>query len=206
MTSELTLFSGLVLLSLGNDGVHCDGGFSRGTVTDDQLTLTTTDWDHGVDAHDTRLHWNGNGLTGDDARSKFFDRILSFTFDVALAIDRLAESIHDTTKKALADGNGEETACGADFVASLDASSGAEENATHFGFFKIESQAIDSAWKLDHFVEHDIAQTFDLGGTIADFTDDAHVGLRDGCLEAGDLGFDFLEDVTHRFGRLKTWD
>ena len=38
---------------------------------------------------------------------------------------------------------------------------------------------------------------FDFGRAVADFTHDAHIGLRDGCLEAGDLGFDLLEDVAH---------
>jgi len=40
--------------------------------------------------------------------------------------------------------------------------------APDFGFFQVERQtveraAIRSGWKLDHFVEHHIAQAFDLG-------------------------------------------
>jgi hypothetical protein len=46
---ELTFGSGFILLSLRNDGVDGDGGLTRSAVTDDELTLTTSDRDHGVD-------------------------------------------------------------------------------------------------------------------------------------------------------------
>ncbi len=197
MTSELALFGSLVLLGLGDDGVHRDGGLAGGAVTDDQLTLTTADWDHGVDAHDAGLHRNGHRFTGDDARSEFFDRILRFTFDVALAVDGLTEGVDHAAEEALANRNGEEAAGRFDFVTCFDAFTGAEEHAADFGFFKVEREAEHTAGELDHFVEHDIAQAFNLGGAVTDFTDDAHIGLRDGGLEAGDLGFDLLEDVAH---------
>ena len=43
------------------------------------------------------------------------------------------------------------------------------------------------------------ASVSNFGGTVADFAHDAHVGLGDGGLEAGDLGFDLLQDVAHNW-------
>ncbi len=40
---QLALLGGLVLLGLGNDGVHRDGGLAGGTVTDDELALAAAD-------------------------------------------------------------------------------------------------------------------------------------------------------------------
>ena len=175
MALELALLGGLVLLGLGDDGVHRDGGLAGGAVTDDQFALAATDRDHGVDGHDAGLHGNGHGLTGNDARSQLLNGILGFTLDVAFAVDRLTESIDHAAKEALADGNGKEAAGGLHFVAGLDAFSVAENNATDFGFFEVESQAERAVGELNHFVEHDVAQTFNLGCAVTDLAHDAHV-------------------------------
>lgn len=51
----------LVLSIMGTllveDGVNSNSGFAGLTITNDQLTLTTTNWDEGVDGLETSLHW-----------------------------------------------------------------------------------------------------------------------------------------------------
>jgi hypothetical protein len=89
---------------------------------------------------------------------------------------------------------------------ALIVSPSAKQHAADFGFFEVQSQAVEAAGKLDHFVEHDIAQAFHFGRAVTDLADDAHVGLGDGGLEAGDLGFNLLKDVAHRsfgFGKVE---
>jgi phospholipid/cholesterol/gamma-HCH transport system ATP-binding protein len=46
-------------------------------------------------------------------------------------------------------------------------------------------------------ITHDIAESFDLGDTVANLTDDAHVRFGHGGLEGGDFGFQFLENIAH---------
>jgi hypothetical protein len=53
---QFTLLRRLVLLRLGDDGIYCDGRFTRRTVADDELTLTTTHGDHRINGHDAGLH------------------------------------------------------------------------------------------------------------------------------------------------------
>ena len=62
----LLLILAIVPPLLVEDGVDSDGGLSGLTVTDDQLTLTTTDGNHGVDGLDTSHHGLVNGTTGQD--------------------------------------------------------------------------------------------------------------------------------------------
>lgn len=46
--------------------VQSDGGFTSLTITNDQFTLTTTNWDKGVNSLQTSLHRFVDGLTGND--------------------------------------------------------------------------------------------------------------------------------------------
>ena len=203
---EFALLSGFVLLGLGNDGVHRDGGFAGGAVTDDEFALATANRDHGVDGHDAGLHGDGHGLTGDDAGSEFFDRILGIGDDRAFAVEGFAQGIDDAAEQAFAYRDGKEAAGGADFVAGLDAFSGTEEHAAHFSFFEVQRETEDPAGELDHLVEHHVAEAFDLGDAVADFTDNADIGAGDGGFEAGDLGFEFLEDRAHEWKWVESGD
>ena len=62
----LGLVISLVELSLVQHGVESDGGFSGLTITNDQLTLTTSNGDKGVDGLKTSLHRLVDGLSGND--------------------------------------------------------------------------------------------------------------------------------------------
>ena len=59
----LALVRSVVPSLLVEDGVEGNGGLSGLTITNDQFTLTTTDWHHGVDRLETGLHWLTDGLT-----------------------------------------------------------------------------------------------------------------------------------------------
>ena len=106
MVSEATFSSSFVLLSLGDDGVNSDGGLAGRTVTNDEFTLATTDGNHGVDRHDSCLHWHGNGLSLNDAGSDLFNWILVGGFDLTFAVERTTEVVYDAAEHVLTDRNG----------------------------------------------------------------------------------------------------
>ena len=186
---ELALLGHFVLLGLGNDGVHGDGGLAGGTVADDEFALAAADRNHRVNGHDARLHWLGNGLPGNDAGGDFFNRIPGIGLDFTLAIHGFTEGIDDAAEHLLADGDGKEPAGGLDFVAGLHFFAASEQHDADFGFFKIEGQAEEAVAEIEHFVEHDFGEAFDFGHTIADFTDGADIGFLNGRFESGDLCF-----------------
>ena len=51
--------------------------------------------------------------------------------------------------------------------------------------------------EVEHLVQHHVGQPFDFGDAVADLADDADGLLGRGGLGAGDLGFDFLDQVSH---------
>ena len=84
-----------------------------------------------------------------------------------------------------------------DFVAFFELRVVAEDDGADFGFFEVQREAGDAVAEVEHLVQHHVAEAFDLGDAVADFADDADVLLGRGGLGAGDLRFDFLDQVGH---------
>ena len=64
---QLLLFvSGIVEPFLVDDGVDGNGSFAGLTITDDQLTLTTSNGHQGVNGLESGLHGLMDGFTGND--------------------------------------------------------------------------------------------------------------------------------------------
>jgi hypothetical protein len=122
---------------------------------------------------------------------------LGVSHDGAFAIEGFTKGVHNAAEEAFADRDREEAAGGADFVSGFDVLAGTEEHATDFGFFKVKGEAVNATRELDHLIEHHVAEAFDFGYAVADFTDNADVGAGDGGFETGDLGFEFLKDRAH---------
>ena len=101
----LGLIVTLVPSVLVDHGVKCDGGLASLTIANDQLTLSTSDWYHGVDGLETGLHGLVDGLAGQDTRGLPLGTEFLLCVDWALAVDWVAESVDDTTKELLADWN-----------------------------------------------------------------------------------------------------
>ena len=75
------------------------------TITNDQLTLATTNWHHGVDGLQTGLDRLVDGTTGQDTRSLDLSTAALGGLDWALAIDWVAESVDGTAEETLTDTN-----------------------------------------------------------------------------------------------------
>src|SRR6185437_3278995 len=89
----LLLVAGLPVLALVQDGVDAHRGLAGLAVTDDQLTLATTDRRHRVDGLDAGLQWLRHTLPLHHRRGLNLQRTTGFGVDVALAVNRLAERV-----------------------------------------------------------------------------------------------------------------
>ena len=101
----LGLVVGVVPSLLVQHSIEGDGSLSGLTITDDKLTLTTTNWHHGVDGLETGLDRLVHGAAGQDTWSLDLSTAALSGLDWALAIDWVAESIDDTAEKTLTDTN-----------------------------------------------------------------------------------------------------
>jgi hypothetical protein len=86
-------------------GVESDGSLTSLTVTNDQLTLTTADRNHGVDGLETSLYGLVDGVTGKNTGGLLLGTTLLGGVDGTLAIDGVSEGVNDATKELHADGD-----------------------------------------------------------------------------------------------------
>ena len=88
----------IVDLRLIDNRVDRDGGLARRAVTNDKLTLTTTNGNHRVDRHNTRLHRLVDRFTGNNTRCDLVDRIGFVGVDWTLAVDWITNRVNHTTQ------------------------------------------------------------------------------------------------------------
>ena len=187
----------LVDAGLIDHRVHTDGRLARRTVADDQLALTAANRNHRVNGHDACLQRLADGFALDDAGRDFFHRIECGFLDRSLAIKRTTEGVHHATEKAFADRHGEQLARGLHLGALANAQVITQHDGADLGLFEVQRDADDAVAEVEHLVEHRLGQAFDLGHTVGDFAHGADVLPGDRRFNAGDLGFNFLENRTH---------
>jgi hypothetical protein len=90
---------------LVKNGVKSDGSLTSLTITNDQLTLTTTDGNHGVDGLETSLDRLVDGATRQDTGGLELSTALLLGVDGTFSINGVTESVDDTTQDFRADGN-----------------------------------------------------------------------------------------------------
>src|SRR5262249_54016163 len=104
---------------LANNRIDAQSGFAGGSVANNQLALAAPNRDHGINRHDSRLDGLTDGFAADNARSDFLDRVSHVALDVAFAIDRAAQAIHDSAEEALTHGHLQQLPRGSNFVPFL---------------------------------------------------------------------------------------
>jgi hypothetical protein len=103
---ELGVVVGSVVPSLlVEDGVDGDSGLSGLTISDDQLTLSTSDGNHGVDRLESSQHGFRDGSTGENSGSLDLGTTTLLGVDGTLSIDGVTESVDDTTEHLGSDGD-----------------------------------------------------------------------------------------------------
>lgn len=101
---ELSLHVSRVEVSLlVDDGIDGNGSLSGLSVTDDQLSLATTNGDESVHSLEAGLHRLVHGFSGDDAGSLDLHSLSLAGFDWAETIDGISEGIEDSAQHLLSD-------------------------------------------------------------------------------------------------------
>ena len=162
------------LAFLVDDGVDGEGGFPRLPVADDELTLATTDRDHGIDRLDAGLEWFFHRLAIYDTRRHPLDRVVLFRMDRALAVDRSAQGIDDASDQLLARGNLENRAGALGLVAFLDKGGVAEQHQAHRFFLEVQRQTEHIVRELDELAVHHTLEPVNPGNAVTSGDDGAH--------------------------------
>lgn len=158
--------SGVVPTLLVEHGVKSDGSLTSLTITNDQLTLTTADGNHGVDGLETGLDGLRDGLTGENTGSLELGTGSLGGLDGALAIDGVTESVDDTAEKLHTDGNVDNLTGTLDGLTLLDETVRTEKNDTDLAGLEVHAHALDTGGELDELLSLDVGHTVNTGDTI----------------------------------------
>ena len=123
---------------LVDDGVDRDGGLARLAIADDQLALAAADGHERVHGLEPRLHRLVHGLANDDAGSLDLDALLGHVAEGTLAVDGLAEAVHDAAEHTAADGDVDDGAC-----AGVGEGSSRSASAVGFGVYEKNKRVHD---------------------------------------------------------------
>ena len=89
-----------ILILLIANGIQSDGCLTCLTVADYELSLASSDRSKRVDSSNSREQRCVDGCSFNDRRSGRFDRALLCISDDAFAVDRMAQSIYNSSQKA----------------------------------------------------------------------------------------------------------
>ena len=138
---------------LVDNRVDSDGGLTGLAVANDQLTLASTDRNHGIHSLDTGLERFLHRLTEDDTGSLAFEgHLIEVALDVALAVDGVAEGVDDTSAEAFTHADGGDTSGALAQVTFVERLRITKQYHTDIVLFQVEHDAHDVAF---FFLEHD---------------------------------------------------
>jgi len=167
----LDLIGSSVPLLLVQDGVKGDGSLSGLTVTNDKLTLSTTNGHHGVDTLDTSLHGLVDGLTRDNTGGLNLDTLTGDVLERTLSIDGVTEGIDDTAQETSTDGDVDDSTSTLDNVTFLDETVVTENDNTDVVRLQVQGHTLQSRREFNHFFGLHVLQTVDTGNTVTDGED-----------------------------------
>ena len=156
---------------LVQDGIKSNGGFTGLSITNDQLSLTSTNWDQGVDGLQTRLHWLVDGFSGNDTWGFDVDSSSFFGVDWAFAVDGVTEWIDNSSEEFWSDWDVDDGTGSSDDITLFDFSIVTEDDNTDVVWLQVQSHTFDSGVEFNHLFGLDVFEAVNSSNTITDGED-----------------------------------
>jgi hypothetical protein len=151
---------------LVQNGIQSDGGFSGLSITDDQLSLASTNWDQRVNSFQTRLHWLVDRLSGDDTWGFDVDSSSDFGVDWAFAVDGVSERVDNSSEEFWAYWDVDDGAGSSYNITFFNFSIVTEHDNTNVVWLQVQSHTFDSTVEFNHLLGLDVFQAMDSSNTI----------------------------------------
>ena len=164
-----------ILALLVEDGINGDGRLTDTTVTDDEFALAAADRYESVDCLETGLQRFMYGLAVSNARCMVLNRTEGFRLDVALAVDRTADSVNNTANHSFAYRHLHDLARTLNLCAFLNLGFAAQDNGTYIVLFKVQDQTKYIITKIQQLTCHGFFEAMNMGDTVTDFDNRANL-------------------------------
>ena len=180
---------------LVNDGVCSNGCLTGLTVTDDQLTLSAADGEHGVNGQNTGLQRYRNGFTGGNARGFMLDGAIFLNIKITFAVDGLTQSVDHTSQKLLGYRNTGFAACTGHSCSCFDTFIRTKKDTTDTVMANILYQTLDTGIKDNDLAIHGMAHTVNSGNTVADPDNSTIFLIISFKIKMRDFFFEYRDDL-----------
>ena len=182
-----------LLVDNGIDSNRCLTGLS---VADNQLSLSPSDRNHGVNGFDSSLQRLFNRLSFDNAGCRTFYSTELRALNGACSINRLSDGIHYSTNQRLANRYRNNSSCTLYTLSFLDSHIGTEKDSGNTGFFQVLRHTESTVTKLQKLTRHTVCKAGNSGNTVTNRKDGAGFILYDSILvifnlASNDLGYFF---------------
>ena len=130
------------------DRVQGDGRLAGRLVPNDQLALSTTDGNHGIDGLDARLNGGVHGLAGRDVGRHHLNESVLAGIDRTLTVHGATEGVHDAAQQCLARRDLHVAPGPSDSGALADGPRVAHDHSAHAVLFKVQRHACNATLEL----------------------------------------------------------
>jgi len=155
-------------LLLVNNSVNSNGGLSGLSISNDQLSLSSSYWHQGVHGLESSLHGLVHRLSWDNSWGLQLDSRSLLGLDWAKTVDWVSEGVNDSSKHALADGDIDNGSGSLDDITLLDLSIVSQHDDSDVVSLEVKSHALNSRVELNHLSGLDLHEAEDSGDTITD--------------------------------------
>ena len=159
-----------------DDRVDRDSGLTYLPVTNDQLALTTTNRHHGIDRLEPDLHRLVNRLSGNHTRRDLFNGVGLGRFNGTLAINRVAERVHNAALQRRTNRHLENATRTATSLAFGQLLVVAQHDRAHRVALEVQGQAVYAAIELDHLTVLDLCKAMDTDNAVRNRDNSALIG------------------------------
>eukprot|EP00162_Nutomonas_longa_P014214 comp21872_c0_seq1/m.49537 comp21872_c0_seq1/g.49537 ORF comp21872_c0_seq1/g.49537 comp21872_c0_seq1/m.49537 type:complete len:544 (+) comp21872_c0_seq1:1425-3056(+) len=187
--------------SLVENRVHRNRSLAGLTITNDQLTLATTNRHKRIDGLETGLHRLIHRLTRNNAGRLDLHARSLVGGDRALSIDRLTERIDDATEQTLTDWHIDDCACSLDQIAFSHDSVVTEHDHTDIVVLQVERHASESSTELHHLTCLNVLQSRHTSNSISNRQHSSNFRHIHILLKSRNLRLKKCTDLTHSHAR-----
>ena len=159
--------SGIIEPLLIDDGINGDSSLASLSVSNDQLTLATTDGHQAVDGLDASLHGLLDRLPGNDTGSLKSNSVSLLAADGALAVNGVTQGINDTSKDLVTNGDIHNGSSSLDNISLLDELVITEHDNTNIVRLQVKGHALESRAELNHLLGLDVLESINTGDTVS---------------------------------------
>ena len=131
-------------LLLVDDGVNSDGSLSSLSVTNDKLSLSSSNWDQGIDGLNSSLHRLVDGLSWDNTWGLKFNSLSLISSNWTFSVNWVSKGIDDSSEHTFSDSNIDDGSSSLDNISLLDSSIVTKDDNTNVVSLKIKGHTLDS--------------------------------------------------------------